>query len=490
MRRPSTTPRTKPTLSEGQGLARLQKILAAAGVGSRRQCEEVILEGRVEVDRKVVSQLGAKADPFRQEIRLDGNLLAKPKRVYYLVHKPPGVLSTNRDPAGRPRVVDLLAPRGERLFTVGRLDMSSEGLILATNDGELANLLTHPRYGVEKTYHVEVAGAIDRAELARLEEGMYLAEGFARVVGARIKSRFKKSTLLEITLDEGRNREIRRLLARTGHKVMRLRRIALGPLRLGEVPSGAYRPLTGDEVRALWATTTPAARREREKIQRAQAANKAKATGADAGDENATGASPTSGGPTTSGAKSAASAAGKGAKKQDERFARRGAKVGARRGSEAADVEETEQFRLPRGAAIGGDEPRRAVVIGGDSSSFGPRASKPAARVKPERRSQVSRPPKIGAATHPLDEPKDDVLEKGTEPATRAVSDRSLGPTGRKSRSRPGGVGRPTGVGRRKAAARGKAGGRAKAAGRAKHAAPPKKAGRVKRRGAGRGESA
>ena len=299
MRRPSTTPRTKPTASEGQGLARLQKILAAAGVGSRRQCEEVILEGRVEVDRKVVSQLGAKADAFRQEIRLDGNLLAKPKRVYYLVHKPPGVLSTNRDPAGRPRVVDLLAPRGERLFTVGRLDMSSEGLILATNDGELANLLTHPRYGVEKTYHVEVAGAIDRTELARLEEGMYLAEGFARVVGARIKSRFKKSTLLEITLDEGRNREIRRLLARTGHKVMRLRRIALGPLRLGEVPSGAYRPLTGDEVRALWQTTTPAARREREKAQRAQADSKAKAAGnstsasaadEDAADRNATGA--------------------------------------------------------------------------------------------------------------------------------------------------------------------------------------------------------
>ena len=157
--------------------------------------------------------------------------------------------------------------------------MSSEGLILATNDGELANLLTHPRYGVEKTYHVEVAGAIDRAELARLEEGMYLAEGFARVVGARIKTRFKKSTLLEITLDEGRNREIRRLLARTGHKVMRLRRIALGPLRLGEVPSGAYRPLTGDEVRALWQTTTPAARREREKTQRDQAASKAKAAG-------------------------------------------------------------------------------------------------------------------------------------------------------------------------------------------------------------------
>ncbi|HEX4142906.1 MAG TPA: pseudouridine synthase [Pirellulales bacterium] len=477
MRRPSSTPRTKPTPSEGQGLARLQKILAAAGVGSRRQCEEVILEGRVEVDRKVVSQLGAKADPFRQEIRLDGALLAKPKRVYYLVHKPPGVLSTNRDPAGRPRVVDLLAPRGERLFTVGRLDMSSEGLILATNDGELANLLTHPRYGVEKTYHVEVAGAIDRAELARLEEGMYLAEGFARVVGARIKSRFKKSTLLEITLDEGRNREIRRLLARTGHKVMRLRRIALGPLRLGEVPSGAYRPLTGDEVRALWQTTTPAARREREQIQRAHAANKAKAAG------NSTSTSATIDGDATP-ATSGNGAAGEPAKKHDERSARRGAKPAARRTSTAADTDEPVQFRLPRNREFGGDEPRRPVIIGGDSSSFGPRRSKPSGQVKPERPSQVSRPPKIGAATHPLDEPAEDVDATGAAPAKRPAKERWTGSGGRKAGSRP------TGVGRRKAAARGKAGGRVKAAGRAKHAPPPKKTGRVKRRGAGRGESA
>ena len=128
--------------------------------------------------------MGAKADPFRQEIRVDGTVLPQAKKVYYLVNKPPGVLSTNRDPAGRPRVVDLLAPRGQRLFAVGRLDMSSEGLMLVTNDGELANLLTHPRYGVHKTYHVEVAGAIEREDLARVEEGMYLAEGFARVVGA------------------------------------------------------------------------------------------------------------------------------------------------------------------------------------------------------------------------------------------------------------------------------------------------------------------
>ncbi|HEY1783933.1 MAG TPA: pseudouridine synthase, partial [Pirellulales bacterium] len=438
---------------------------------------------------KVVSQLGAKADPFRQEIRLDGNLLAKPKRVYYLVHKPPGVLSTNRDPAGRPRVVDLLAPRGERLFTVGRLDMSSEGLILATNDGELANLLTHPRYGVEKTYHVEVAGAIDRAELARLEEGMYLAEGFARVVGARIKSRFKKSTLLEITLDEGRNREIRRLLARTGHKVMRLRRIALGPLRLGEVPSGAYRPLTGEEVRALWQTTTPAARREREKAQRAQAASK-KAAGnsaSEVGDETATGDAPSAVGA------SGGSPAIAGAKKQEDRFARRDAKEMARRAGGAADDEEPVQFRLPRGRALVDDEPRRAVVIGGDSSSFGPRLAKPARRAKPERPSQVSRPPKIGAGIHPLDAAAKELEEIDAASANGSAKERTTkehwSGTGRKKAgSRPGG--RTTGVGRRKAAGRGKAAGRAKAVSRTKHAAPPKKAGRVKRRGAGRGESA
>jgi 23S rRNA pseudouridine2605 synthase len=471
MRRPSLSPRTKPTASEGQGLARLQKILAAAGVGSRRQCEDVILEGRVEVDRKVVSQLGAKADPFRQEIRLDGNLLPKPKRVYYLVHKPPGVLSTNRDPAGRPRVVDLLAPKGERLFTVGRLDMSSEGLILATNDGELANLLTHPRYGVEKTYHVEVAGTIDRTELARLEEGMYLAEGFARVVGARIKTRFKKSTLLEITLDEGRNREIRRLLARTGHKVMRLRRIALGPLRLGEVPSGAYRPLTGDEVRALWQTTTPAARREREKAQREQAARKAAASSGKArGDTNVD----DSAAPHAS--VHGSSSANDRLTKQDRRSAGRSAKGGSRRVNASAGADELPQFRLPRGQAIG-STPRRPVIIGGDSSSFLPRA-KPVERLKPERPSQISRPPKIGAATHPLDLPADDADETGVASSKRPAKGRARGAS------------RPSGVGRRKAAARDKASGRAKIGRGAKHATAPKKAGRVKRRGAGRGELA
>ena len=232
------------------GPERLQKILAAAGLGSRRHCEELIVSGRVEVDRRIVTELGAKADREHQEIRVDGVPLARPRLVYFLVNKPPGIVSTNSDPAGRPRVVDLVDYRG-RLFTVGRLDMSSEGLILVTNDGELANRLTHPRYGIEKTYQVEVAGTLERKDLEQLRRGVHLAEGFARVVSAKVLRQYKQSTLLEIVLSEGRNREIRRLLARVGHKVERLKRVALGPVRLAELPTGAVRPLERDELRRL-----------------------------------------------------------------------------------------------------------------------------------------------------------------------------------------------------------------------------------------------
>jgi 23S rRNA pseudouridine2605 synthase len=231
---------------------RLQKILAAAGLGSRRQCEELITAGRVEVDRRVVTELGVRVDPAGQEIRVDGQKLPKPSLHYYAVHKPPGVLSTNRDPSGRRRVIDLLPPGRVRLFTIGRLDLNSEGLILVTNDGELANRLTHPRYGVRKTYRVQVAGRPDRDVLMKLRRGVHLAEGTARVEQIRIQSHHKESTVLELVLREGRNREIRRILARLGHKVMRLIRIAVGPIRLGNLPPGASRPLSREEVAALW----------------------------------------------------------------------------------------------------------------------------------------------------------------------------------------------------------------------------------------------
>jgi 23S rRNA pseudouridine2605 synthase len=229
---------------------RLQKVLAAAGISSRRECEELIRDGRVEVDRQVVTEMGARVDPARQEIRVDGVVLPRPKLVYYALNKPAGVVSTNRDPDGRPRVIDLI-PSEQRLFPVGRLDRGSEGLMLVTNDGELANQLTHPRYGVEKTYAVRVAGDMELETLKSLRKGIRLAEGLARVTAIRVKKRHKQSTDLEIVLREGRNREIRRILARVGHKVLKLTRIAMGTLRLGELPTGAYRPLSHQELRAL-----------------------------------------------------------------------------------------------------------------------------------------------------------------------------------------------------------------------------------------------
>jgi len=208
----------------------------------------------------VVSELGARVDRHKQEIRVDGEPLPRPKLVYYAINKPTGVVTTARDPAGRPRVIDLLPPSVGRVFTVGRLDLDSEGLILATNDGELANQLTHPKHGVEKTYIVQVAGHPDPDVLVQLRRGVHLSEGYAHAVDARIKSKLKKSTLLEMVLDEGRNREVRRLLARVGHKVQRLTRIAVGPVRLGEMPRGAYRRLTQEEVRKLHEAVDEASR--------------------------------------------------------------------------------------------------------------------------------------------------------------------------------------------------------------------------------------
>jgi 23S rRNA pseudouridine2605 synthase len=229
---------------------RLQKVLAAAGVGSRRQCEELIAEGRVEVDRRVVTELGTRVEPAHQTIAVDGTRINARRPSYYVVNKPPGVVSTNRDPQGRPRVIDLV-PRDERLFAVGRLDRSSEGLILVTNDGDLAHRLTHPRFGVAKTYMAMVAGTPHPEQLKKLVQGVHLAEGVARAAAVRVRKRRKGVTEVEIVLREGINREVRRLFARIGHKVLRLKRVAMGPIRLAGLPSGACRRLTRDEVKQL-----------------------------------------------------------------------------------------------------------------------------------------------------------------------------------------------------------------------------------------------
>jgi len=230
---------------------RLQRLLASAGFGSRRQCEELIEEGRVEIDGSIVTQLGTTVDPVSQKVKVDGILLKKQKLVYYAVNKPVGFVTTNRDPQGRPRVIDLVPP-SERVFPVGRLDRSSEGLLLLTNDGELSQKLTHPKFGVRKVYRVTVAGKVDFESMKKMRQGIYIAEGFVKVEGAKLLKTRSRATELEIILQEGKNREIRRILARLGHKVQTLRRIAVGPLKLGDVPPGAYRKLTPQEVDKLW----------------------------------------------------------------------------------------------------------------------------------------------------------------------------------------------------------------------------------------------
>jgi 23S rRNA pseudouridine2605 synthase len=251
-KRPAKGPRpTGAAAGSTSSPVRLQRLLASAGFGSRRQCEELIEAGRVEVDGEVVTRLGTTVDPGTAKVRVDGDLLKQGKLVYFAVNKPIGVVTTHRDPQGRPRVVDLVPP-DQRVFPVGRLDRNSEGLILLTNDGELSQKLTHPKFGVRKIYRVTVAGKVDVETLKQMRRGIYLAEGHVRVDGAKLLKLRSRSTELEIVLREGKNREIRRILARLGHKVQQLRRIAVGPLRLGDLPAGAYRALTRQEVEKLW----------------------------------------------------------------------------------------------------------------------------------------------------------------------------------------------------------------------------------------------
>jgi 23S rRNA pseudouridine2605 synthase len=251
MKKPSarSAPRRTPDSTAAEP-ERLQKVLASAGLGSRRACEELITSGRVEVDRTVVTELGTRVDPSRQEIRVDGERLPRVRRVVYLLNKPVGVVTTNFDPAGRPRAVDLV-PADQRLFAVGRLDLTSEGLLLLTNDGDLANLLAHPRYGVEKRYLVQVAGVPSEELLDKLRRGVRLAEGEVHAKRVSIRSQHKQSAVLEMVLDEGKNREIRRMLARLGHKVHQLKRVAVGNLTLGTLLPGQWRQLSWSEADVL-----------------------------------------------------------------------------------------------------------------------------------------------------------------------------------------------------------------------------------------------
>jgi 23S rRNA pseudouridine2605 synthase len=237
-------------------LVRLNKVLADHGIASRRQADRLIAGGKVTVDGEPATELGMKVDPETQRVEIDGVIL-KPlgaRRRYYLLNKPSGVVCTNEPRETRPRAVDFVTdPRKGRIYTVGRLDEASQGLILLTNDGEFANRIMHPRYGVEKTYLVKVRGEIDDDALQKVRQGVHLSDG--RTSGARIlvERRGRDHSLLTVIIHEGMNRELRRVFAKVGYKVLELRRTRIGPVTDRRLKTGRWRELLSAEIDALLA---------------------------------------------------------------------------------------------------------------------------------------------------------------------------------------------------------------------------------------------
>jgi len=276
--RPRQRPRKRPAPPAPpvqQAGERLQKVLADAGIASRRDVEFAVRAGRVRVNGRRVLELPCLVEPARDLIEIDGEVVdlgtgaarLSRQRLYLILNKPKGVISTARDPGGRVNVVDLVqkaVPPGDRVYPVGRLDADSTGLVLLTNDGELAHRLAHPSSGITREYRVAVQGALDGAALAQLSRGLYLADAGspdggakrARMKNVRVLKRLKDRrrgdlSLVSVTLTEGQNREIRRLFARVGIKVRSLERVALGTLRLGHLPPGRYRLLGNEEILQL-----------------------------------------------------------------------------------------------------------------------------------------------------------------------------------------------------------------------------------------------
>lgn len=229
---------------------RLQKVMAAAGVASRRECEELILAGVVRVNGQVVDELPAFVDPESDAIVVDGRRLRPTRKVYYLLNKPRGVICTSRDPRGRRKAIDLV-PCPERVFCIGRLDADTTGMIVLTNDNELTNELTHPRYKVPKTYLAKVKGRVEVAAVARLKKGIWLAEGKTGRASVKVVKAGRDESLVEIRISQGLNRQVRRMLARVGIPVKALKRVRIGGLTLGDLGPGKFRPLSKAEVALL-----------------------------------------------------------------------------------------------------------------------------------------------------------------------------------------------------------------------------------------------
>lgn len=250
-----TPPRTRPRRDQQveQGPVRIQKALAAAGIGSRRAIEEMVAEGRIDVNGHVIRELPCFITP-EDQVRIDGKPLRRTspqEPVYWLLNKPRGVVCTQSDPDNRTRAIDLVPRTGQRIYCVGRLDAETTGLIILTNDGELTNALTHPSHGVEKTYVAEIEGRIDETDVDQLKSGMWLPEGKARVSHVKVIHRGSDSSRIEIRLREGRNRQIRPMLAKLGHKLRRIKRVSIGPISDSGLPLGAARQLHPAEVAKL-----------------------------------------------------------------------------------------------------------------------------------------------------------------------------------------------------------------------------------------------
>ncbi|MGZ4112311.1 MAG: pseudouridine synthase [Tumebacillaceae bacterium] len=231
---------------------RLQKVLAQAGVASRRKCEEIILDGRVKVNGVVVTELGTKVDPTRDRIEVDGNSIMSEKKVYIVLNKPRGVVTTASDPQGRKTVIDIIDVP-ERIYPVGRLDLDTSGLLIMTNDGTLANGLMHPSREIDKVYRAWVKGNVSGETAKKLGQGVELEDGMTAPAKVRIMEKGDEETLIELTIHEGRNRQVRRMCEAVGHHVKSLQRVQIAFLKIGRLRYGDSRYLTPEEVSRLYA---------------------------------------------------------------------------------------------------------------------------------------------------------------------------------------------------------------------------------------------
>ena len=368
-------------------LERLQKIISQAGLTSRRAAEELIAEGRVRVNGTVVTELGSKADASTDHIKVDGKLI-NPKQplTYVMLNKPAGFVTTMSDPEGRPTVQDLLKGIKVRVYPVGRLDYNTEGLLLMTNDGDFAHLITHPKHEFPKTYLAKVKGVVEDGKLTELENGIYLDDG--KTAPARIKKIRKEeaNSWLEITIHEGRKRQVRRMFDRIGHSVIRLKRIKTGNLVLGDLLEGSYRYLTPDEVQGL-----------REASEKTVVSTQAPVARTRKKEENSS----------------------------DEKRAHKGKTPDMRPGRTVW----SEEKKQGQGARTAGS---RGMGTGFRSST--PRSAPPRSGAKPEWRSSSARPSAGGAG------PRSSSSRPGAKPEWRSSSARpSAGGAGpRSSSSRPG----------------------------------------------------